>query len=81
MHVPHDRLAAVAGCLTIELYKIGDFGFGKPVLADALPLNQDGRMVLSAGTGDREVQISVSLDHACIDEFKAQVAGKPRARI
>ncbi|CAM0148522.1 unnamed protein product, partial [Urochloa decumbens] len=48
--VPAEHLAVVAGCpVSYRLYETADFGFGKPVLADDVPLDYDGRMVLSAG--------------------------------
>jgi hypothetical protein len=36
-------------------------------------MNHDGEMVLVGGRGDGEVQVSVSLDPARMEEFKAHV--------
>ncbi|CAO2038605.1 unnamed protein product [Urochloa humidicola] len=81
--VPAGQLAVVAGCpMSYRLYETADYGFGKPVLADDVPLDYDGRMLLSAGRRHGEVQISVSLHQACMDAFAKHInEGQPRARI
>ncbi|CAN6272416.1 unnamed protein product [Urochloa humidicola] len=81
--VPADQLTVVAGCpMSYRLYETADFGFGKPILADDVPLDYDGRMLLSSGRRHGEVQISVSLRQACMDAFAKHInGGRPRARI
>ncbi|CAN6340464.1 unnamed protein product [Urochloa humidicola] len=72
-HVPPGRLAAVAGWPLLPLYKTADFGFGRPTLVDHMPLDCDGRMTITGGRWDGEVQVSVSLDRTRMDAFVAHV--------
>jgi hypothetical protein len=83
-HVPPGRLAAVAGYPLVPLYETLDFGFGRPELVDHMPLDCDGRMMLSGGRRDGEVQVSVSLDKtrmgAFVEHVLAAAAGGRQAR-
>ncbi|GJN39558.1 hypothetical protein PR202_gb28683 [Eleusine coracana subsp. coracana] len=73
MQLPFSRLANVAASPRFRVYEASDFGFGRPQRVELVSMNHDGEMVLVGGRGDGEVQLSVSLDPARIDEFKKHV--------
>ena len=67
------RMCNVAGSPRFSMYEASDFGFGRPARVEHVSMNHDGEMVLVAGRADGEVQVSVSLDPARMEEFKAHV--------
>ncbi|KAK3122835.1 hypothetical protein QOZ80_8AG0619050 [Eleusine coracana subsp. coracana] len=73
MQLPFSRLANVAASPRFRVYEASDFGFGWPQRVELVSMNHDGEMVLVGGRGDGEVQLSVSLDPARIDQFKKHV--------
>jgi hypothetical protein len=73
MGLPFTRLANVAASPRFRVYEASDFGFGRPKRVELVSMNHDGEMVLVGGRRDGEVQLSVSLDPARMDEFKAHV--------
>lgn len=73
MGLPFTRLANVAASPRFRVYEASDFGFGRPKRVELVSMNHDGEMVLVGGRNDGEVQLSVSLDPARMDEFKAHV--------
>ncbi|TVU43003.1 hypothetical protein EJB05_09432 [Eragrostis curvula] len=73
MQLPFSRLANVAASPRFRVYDAADFGFGKPARVELVSMNHDGEMVLVGGRRDGEVQLSVSLDPARMDAFKAEV--------
>jgi hypothetical protein len=77
--LPFQRLCNVAASPRFRVYEASDFGFGRPARVELVSMNHDGEMVLVAGRKDGEVQVSVSLDPACMEEFKAHVLAAPAA--
>ncbi|KAL6658944.1 hypothetical protein ACP70R_002984 [Stipagrostis hirtigluma subsp. patula] len=75
MTLPFARLANVAASPRFRVYEAADFGFGRPARVELVSMNHDGEMVLVGGRRDGEVQLSVSLDPARMDAFKAHVLG------
>ncbi|OEL31624.1 Phenolic glucoside malonyltransferase 2 [Dichanthelium oligosanthes] len=75
MTLPFERLANVAASPRFRVYEASDFGFGRPARVELVSMNHDGEMVLVGGREDGEVQVSVSLDPARMEEFKAHVLG------
>ncbi|KQJ95200.1 phenolic glucoside malonyltransferase 2 [Brachypodium distachyon] len=75
MRLPFSRLANVAASPRFRAYEASDFGFGKPARVELVSMNQDGEMVLVGGRRDGEVQVSVSVDPAHMDAFKACILG------
>ncbi|KAF0897686.1 hypothetical protein E2562_000404 [Oryza meyeriana var. granulata] len=75
MQLPFTRLANVAASPRFRAYDAADFGFGKPARVELVSMNHDGEMVLVGGRRDGEVQLSVSINPAHVDAFKAQVLG------
>ncbi|KAL6840816.1 hypothetical protein ACP4OV_029342 [Aristida adscensionis] len=75
MQLPFARLANVAASPRFRVYDAADFGFGRPARVELVSMNHDGEMVLVGGRRDGEVQLSVSLDPARMDAFKAHVLG------
>lgn len=73
MGLPFARLANVAASPRFRVYEASDFGFGRPARVELVSMNNDGEMVLVGGRGDGEVQLSVSLDPARMEDFKAHV--------
>ena len=73
MGLPFTRLCNVAASPWFRVYEASDFGFGRPARVELVSMNHDGEMVLVGGRRDGEVQLSVSLDPARMDEFKAHV--------
>ncbi|CAL5008146.1 unnamed protein product [Urochloa decumbens] len=73
MTLPFQRLCNVAASPRFRVYEASDFGFGRPVRVELVSMNHDGEMVLVGGRGDGEVQVSVSLDPARMEVFKAHV--------
>uniref|UniRef100_A0A0A9AHR8 Anthocyanin acyltransferase n=1 Tax=Arundo donax TaxID=35708 RepID=A0A0A9AHR8_ARUDO len=73
MRLPFARLANVAASPRFRVYESADLGFGRPARVELVSMNNDGEMVLVGGRRDGEVQLSVSLDPARMDEFKAHV--------
>ncbi|XP_066325921.1 malonyl-CoA:anthocyanidin 5-O-glucoside-6''-O-malonyltransferase-like [Miscanthus floridulus] len=73
MGLPFTRLCNVAASPRFRVYEASDFGFGRPARVELVSMNHDGEMVLVGGRRDGEVQLSVSLDPARMDEFKAHV--------
>jgi len=73
MGLPFTRLANVAASPRFRVYEASDFGFGRPARVELVSMNHDREMVLVGGRRDGEVQLSVSLDPARMDEFKAHV--------
>ncbi|RLM60536.1 malonyl-CoA:anthocyanidin 5-O-glucoside-6' [Panicum miliaceum] len=73
MTLPFQRLCNVAASPRFRVYEASDFGFGRPARVELVSMNHDGEMVLVGGRGDGEVQVSVSLDPARMEEFKAHV--------
>ncbi|KQJ95203.1 phenolic glucoside malonyltransferase 1 [Brachypodium distachyon] len=78
MRLPFNRLANVAASPRFKAYEASDFGFGKPARVELVSMNHDGEMVLVGGRRDGEVQVSVSVDPAHMDAFKAWVLGCSR---
>ncbi|RLN04591.1 malonyl-CoA:anthocyanidin 5-O-glucoside-6' [Panicum miliaceum] len=76
MSLPFQRLCNVAASPRFRVYEASDFGFGRPARVELVSMNHDGEMVLVGGRGDGEVQVSVSLDPARMEEFKAHVLGR-----
>ncbi|RCV29847.1 hypothetical protein SETIT_6G046200v2 [Setaria italica] len=77
MSLPFQRLCNVAASPRFRVHEASDFGFGRPARVELVSMNHDGEMVLVAGREDGEVQVSVSLDPACMEEFKAHVLAAP----
>ncbi|KAF2918320.1 hypothetical protein DAI22_08g049900 [Oryza sativa Japonica Group] len=75
MQIPFSRMANVAASPRFGAYGAADFGFGRPARVELVSMNHDGEMVLVGGRRDGEVQLSVSIDPAHVDAFKAQVLG------
>ena len=75
MTLPFQRLCNVAASPRFRVYEASDFGFGRPARVELVSMNHDGEMVLVGGREDGEVQVSVSLDPARMEEFKAHVLG------
>ncbi|CAL5010449.1 unnamed protein product [Urochloa decumbens] len=73
MTLPFQRLCNVAASPRFRVYEASDFGFGRPARVELVSMNHDGEMVLVGGRGDGEVQVSVSLDPARMEVFKAHV--------
>jgi len=73
MTLPFQRLCNVAASPRFRVYEASDFGFGRPARVELVSMNHDGEMVLVGGREDGEVQVSVSLDPARMEEFKAHV--------
>ena len=70
---PSSRRANVAASPRFRVYEASDFGFGRPARVELVSMNRDGEMVLVGRREDGEVQLSVSLDPARMEEFKAHV--------
>lgn len=75
MRLPFARLANVAASPRFRAYDAADFGFGRPARVELVSMNHDGEMVLVGGRREGEVQVSVSLDSAHMDTFKASILG------
>ncbi|XP_062196777.1 phenolic glucoside malonyltransferase 2-like [Phragmites australis] len=73
MTLPFARLANVAASPRFRVYEAADLGFGQPARVELVSMNHDGEMVLVGGRRDGEVQLSVSLDPARMDAFKAHI--------
>ncbi|CAO2187166.1 unnamed protein product [Urochloa humidicola] len=73
MTLPFQRLCNVAASPRFRVYEASDFGFGRPARVELVSMNHDGEMVLVGGRGEGEVQVSVSLDPARMEVFKAHV--------
>ncbi|CAO2205909.1 unnamed protein product [Urochloa humidicola] len=73
MTLPFHRLCNVAASPRFRVYEASDFGFGRPARVELVSMNHDGEMVLVGGRGEGEVQVSVSLDPARMEVFKAHV--------
>jgi hypothetical protein len=71
--LPFHRMCNVAASPRFRVYEASDFGFGRPARVELVSMNNDGEMVLVAGREDGVVQVSVSLDPARMEEFKAHV--------
>jgi hypothetical protein len=71
--VPPQRVCNVVASPRFRVYEASDFGFGRPARVELVSMSHDGGMVLVAGREDGEVQVSVSLDPARMEEFKAHV--------
>lgn len=75
MRLPFHRMTNVAASPRFRAYDVADFGFGKPARVELVSMNHDGEMVLVGGRHDGEVQVSVSIDPAHMDTFKACILG------
>ncbi|XP_062192834.1 phenolic glucoside malonyltransferase 2-like [Phragmites australis] len=73
MKLPFARVANVAASPRFRVYEAADLGFGRPARVELVSMNHDGEMVLVGGRRNGEVQLSVSLDPARMDAFKAHV--------
>ncbi|WVZ94863.1 hypothetical protein U9M48_040700 [Paspalum notatum var. saurae] len=73
MRLPFERMCNVAASPRFRVYDAADFGFGRPARVELVSMNNDGEMVLVGGREPGEVQLSVSLDPARMEEFKAHV--------
>ncbi|CAO2168197.1 unnamed protein product [Urochloa humidicola] len=73
MTLPFQRLCNVAASPRFRVYEASDFGFGRPARVELVSMNHDGEMVFVGGRVEGEVQVSVSLDPARMEEFKAHV--------
>ncbi|XP_004974393.1 malonyl-CoA:anthocyanidin 5-O-glucoside-6''-O-malonyltransferase [Setaria italica] len=77
MSLSFQRLCDMAASPRFRVYEASDFGFGRPARVELVSMNHDGGMVLVAGREDGEVQVSVSLDPARMEEFKAHMLAAP----
>ncbi|KAL5230857.1 hypothetical protein ABZP36_029633 [Zizania latifolia] len=75
MQLPFSRMANVAASPRFHAYDAADFGFGRPARVELVSMNHDGEMVLVGGRRDGEVQLSLSINPAHVEAFKAQVLG------
>uniref|UniRef100_A0A0D9X4W8 Uncharacterized protein n=1 Tax=Leersia perrieri TaxID=77586 RepID=A0A0D9X4W8_9ORYZ len=75
MRLPYHRLANVAASPRFMAYEAADFGWGSPARVELVSMNHDGEIVLVGGRRDGEVQLSVSIDPAQVDAFKAHLLG------